>query len=73
MFSTAISVWDHRILLDFLLYQYSIIDTLIIVQTSFVIYIEYIFHTLYNNNALILLNMSRFTCLPGYTVSLQHT
>ena len=37
MFSTAISVWDHRILLDFLLYEYSIIDILIIVQTSFVI------------------------------------
>ena len=37
MFSTAISVWDHRILLDFLLYQYNIIDTLIMFQTSFVI------------------------------------
>ena len=24
MFSTAISVWDHRILLDFLFYEYSI-------------------------------------------------
>ena len=29
--------WDHRILLDFLLYQYNIIDTLIMVQTSFII------------------------------------
>ena len=29
--------WDHRILLDSLLYQYNIIDLLIIVLTSFVI------------------------------------
>ena len=29
--------WDHRILLDFLLSQYNIIDTLIMVQTSFII------------------------------------
>ena len=29
--------WDHRILLDFLLYQYNIIYTLIMVQTSFII------------------------------------
>ena len=30
-------VWDHRILLDVLLYHYNIVDTLIMVQTSFVI------------------------------------
>ena len=64
--------WDHRILLDFLLNQYSIINTLIMVQTSFVILIEYILHTLYNNNSLILLIMSLFTCLPSYTIILQH-
>ena len=29
--------WDHRILLDVLLYQYNIVDTLIMVQTSFII------------------------------------
>ena len=29
--------WDHRILLDFLLYQYNIIDTLIMGHTSFII------------------------------------
>ena len=66
MFSTAISYFGITgFCLTF--YQYNIVDTL------FVIYIlNTLYTSLYNNNPLILfLIMSRFTCLPGYTLCQQ--